>query len=615
MILTNAVKDFETNVNLESKQFTIGDTNKVIDLLISQYKYPIRTLVQEYICNAIDASKEKDLNFDVSTIKVELPNHFNKMMFSVRDFGVGLSHDRIHQVFCVMGASTKSKDNNQIGGFGLGAKSALAYTDHFFIASFLDGIRTDYLVRKAPHGGIVLDTLGNEPTTEENGTLIQVKAKDSKDIAKFNQAYDRLTLFWDIKPSCANNKEVKKVKISNILTLSDQEVIGKEYSENLWINLGGVLYAVKGENVAGSNAKTTIVTIPVGAIMPLQTRESLNFEDKKTQAVIEKYCEQASKDLFDHVASFKGKTFKESFDGLSRLSRLVCGSVQLKEVLAILTYKELSFDIPVKTYTRKAERYSSYGRSKRTANIKTSTGKELDLSDISSIMEMDVTPKNVRLHSFLASNDYAIEIEDPKHLELIKQVKSVKKLSDVVYTVEPKVKTETKSKVFAKIGKSAYDTWINIDEMDSKSCYAIDYADRRLLEAVEHLGYTVYTVKQVYVKRLQSAGIPTLSEVVGQLQIDKKQLAISKASKKFYDCGLSDSAKHLKELITDKHKVEFFDMILNRKGFHEILFNQVDNDDYKRALKRLYKLSQVDVSYKDKNSDKLRKFIKAMRGE
>jgi WD40 repeat protein len=615
MILTNAVKDFETNVNLESKQFTIGDTNKVIDLLISQYKYPIRTLVQEYICNAIDASKEKDLNFDVSTIKVELPNHFNKMMFSVRDFGVGLSHDRIHQVFCVMGASTKSKDNNQIGGFGLGAKSALAYTDHFFIASFLDGIRTDYLVRKAPHGGIVLDTLGNEPTTEENGTLIQVKAKDSKDIAKFNQAYDRLTLFWDIKPSCANNKEVKKVKISNILTLSDQEVIGKEYSENLWINLGGVLYAVKGENVAGSNAKTTIVTIPVGAIMPLQTRESLNFEDKKTQAVIEKYCLQASKDLFDHVASFKGKTFKESFDGLSKLSRLVTGNVQLKEVLAVLTYKELSFDIPVKTYTRKAERYSSYGRSKRTANIKTSTGKELDLSDISSIMEMDVTPKNVRLHSFLASNDYAIEIEDPKHLELIKQVKSVKKLSDVVYTVEPKVKTETKSKVFAKIGKSAYDTWINIDEMDSKSCYAIDYADRRLLEAVEHLGYTVYTVKQVYVKRLQSAGIPTLSEVVGQLQVDKKQLAISKACLKIKSHNLTDNASYLKEVVNDKHKVEFFSMILNRKGFHEILFNQVDNDDYKRALKRLYKLSQVDVSYKDKNSDKLRKFIKAMRGE
>lgn len=615
MILTNAVKDFETNVNLESKQFTIGDTNKVIDLLISQYKYPIRTLVQEYICNAIDASREKDLNFDVSTIKVELPNHFNKMMFSVRDFGVGLSHDRIHQVFCVMGASTKSRDNNQIGGFGLGAKSALAYTDHFFIASFLDGIRTGYLVRKAPHGGIVLDTLGSEPTIEENGTLIQVKAKDSNDIAKFNQAYERLTLFWDVKPSCANNKEVKKVKISNILTLSDQEVIGKEYNENLWINLGGVLYAVKGEKVAGSNAKTTIVTIPVGAIMPLQTRESLNFEDKKTQAVIEKYCEQASKDLTDHIASFKGKTFEESFDGLSRLSRLVCGSVQLKEVLAILTYNGLSFDIPVKTYTRKAERYSSYGRSKRTANIKTSTGKDLGLSDISSIMEMDVTPKNVRLHSYLASNDYAIEIEDPKHLELIKQVKPIKKLSDVAYTVAPKVKTETKSKVFAKIDRSAYEAWVNIDEMDDKSCYAIDHADGYSMEAAKYLGFKVYTVKQVYVKRLQSAGIPTLKEIVGQLVIDKKQLAISKASKKFYDCGLSDSARHLKEVITDKHKVEFFEMIINRKGFHEILFNQVDNDDYKRALKRLYKLSQVNVSYKDKNSDKLRKFIKAMRGE
>jgi hypothetical protein len=610
MILTNAVKDFETNVNLESKQFTIGDTNKVIDLLISQYKYPIRTLVQEYICNAIDASKEKDLNFDISTIKVELPNHFNKMMFSVRDFGIGLSHDRIHQVFCVMGASTKSKDNNQIGGFGLGAKSALAYTDHFFIASFLEGIRTDYLVRKAPHGGIVLDTLGSEPTTEKNGTLIQVKAKDNNDISKFNDAYSRLTEFWDVKPKCAHNKDVKKTKISDILTLSDHEVTGKEYSEGTWVDLGGVLYSVK-QRLDQSRARTTIVKIPVGAVMPLQTRESLNLEDKTTKDIIQEFMLQASADIKTYKKQFEGKTFAESFDSLNKISNLISGVVSLKEFTARLDYNGLNFEIDNLVHSRKKQN-RTYGSSPKLANIKTSSSAFLYSKDINSIVNMDVNPKKSRLHYHLNFSDKVIEVTNPEMLKVLESYKQVKKLSEVPFEQATKKRAETVNKVMAKLGNHGVEHWMKLDDLSVKGCYATNHVDSMDYSAAIHLGYTVYVVKQCYVKRLQSANLPSVGEVIKTLNVSSEQLAMSKACRMFPEIG--SIVKKLQPVLKNKNMLKVVKLILNVKEFHGLLFDTVSDKEYKRALKIAYKLNSIKLRNVYKSSDVLKMYLKTMRG-
>jgi hypothetical protein len=610
MILTNAVKDFETNVNLESKQFTIGDTNKVIDLLISQYKYPIRTLVQEYICNAIDASREKIINFDISTIKVELPNHFNKMMFSVRDFGIGLSHDRIHQVFCVMGASTKSKDNNQIGGFGLGAKSALAYTDHFFIASFLEGIRTDYLVRKAPHGGIVLDTLGSEPTIEKNGTLIQVKAKDNNDISKFNDAYSRLTEFWDVKPKCAHNKDVKKTKISDILTLSDHEVTGKEYNESTWVDLGGVLYSVK-QRLDQSRARTTIVKIPVGAVMPLQTRESLNLEDKTTKDIIQEYIIQANADIKTYKKQFEGKTFAESFDSLNKISNLISGVVSLKEFTARLDYDGLNFEIDNLVHSRKRQN-RTYGSSHNLANIKTSSSAFLYSKDINSILNMDVNPKKSRLHYHLNFSDKVIEVTNPEMLKVLESYKQVKKLSEVPFEQATKKRAETVNKVMAKTGNHGVEHWMKLDDLSVKACYATNHVDSMDHSAAIHLGYTVYVVKQCYVKRLQSANIPSVGEVIKTLNVSSEQLAMSKACRMFPEIG--SIVKKLQPVLKNKNMLKVVKLILNVKEFHGLLFDTVSDKEYKRALKIAYKLNSIKLRNVYKSSDVLKMYLKTMRG-
>ena len=68
-------------------------------------------------------------------------------MFSVRDYGVGLSKDDVFNLYSSYGKSTKRDSNDQIGCLGLGSKSPLAYTDSYSVVSFFDGMRYEYIVQ------------------------------------------------------------------------------------------------------------------------------------------------------------------------------------------------------------------------------------------------------------------------------------------------------------------------------------------------------------------------------------------------------------------------------------------------------------------------------------
>src|SRR5574343_369620 len=105
-----------------------------MEILSTLYKYPIRTVCQEYICNARDAMREAG-TFGKMPMKISVPNNFSPV-FKVRDYGVGLSPDRVRNVFVNYGSSTKRNTNTQTGGFGIGAKSAFAITDSFVVVSF-----------------------------------------------------------------------------------------------------------------------------------------------------------------------------------------------------------------------------------------------------------------------------------------------------------------------------------------------------------------------------------------------------------------------------------------------------------------------------------------------
>ena len=186
---------FESNVQMKSKSFGIGDVSAIIDILRNRmYSRPIQTLVQEYICNARDAMIEAGTN-KTHKLSIIAPTKL-ACEFRVRDFGVGLSEERVQNVFTMYGASTKRNTNGQIGGYGLGAKSAWAYTDSFTVVSYYEGTKTTYLCHVGRDNIGSMDILNQESTTQKNGVEIIVTVKPA-DVDSFQIAVRRCIMFWD----------------------------------------------------------------------------------------------------------------------------------------------------------------------------------------------------------------------------------------------------------------------------------------------------------------------------------------------------------------------------------------------------------------------------------
>lgn len=270
----------------ESHAFTIGDSSIVIDILRNRlYARPVQTIVQEYISNAIDANRESGR--PVSDIVVQAPTEMEPV-FRVRDRGPGLSPERIRDVFTKYGSSTKRNTNTQIGGFGIGAKSAWAYSPMFTVHTFHDGRKSTYLAHLGDSSSGSFERVRETTTTEENGVEVEIPVQ-KKDIRAFHAAIARMTKFrrgdkptvLPVPPEYAGHYAAIRV----IYGLGDLVVIERpaEYTlerQESSIVIDGVPYPVSNETLfdAGFPQPTSgiwLVHAENGAVEVSASRESL----------------------------------------------------------------------------------------------------------------------------------------------------------------------------------------------------------------------------------------------------------------------------------------------------------------------------------------------------
>lgn len=191
----------ETNSEFISKEATVADPVVMFALLTKLYNDITRIIVQEYIANARDAHREK--NIPDRPIEITLPTLLHKAV-SYRDFGPGISPERIENVFINLGTSTKRGDNLQTGGFGIGAKCVFAYTDSLSIDTYIGGIHRVYEFMSGDNGIPKIILINEEETTEEDGTKITIWLKNSQDVLSVSSNVYKLTQFWDVRPIIVN---------------------------------------------------------------------------------------------------------------------------------------------------------------------------------------------------------------------------------------------------------------------------------------------------------------------------------------------------------------------------------------------------------------------------
>ena len=145
------------------------------DILSTLYANPERSVMREYIANAIDSHK---LAGTTAPVKVTLPTPLSPTLV-VQDFGDGLDMDGLRNTFFKYVASTKTDDDNQIGALGIGAKSAFALTKSWTVTNVHQGVKFVIASVNDPYGPPKQSVIVNgEPTDEPSGITVSIPISD-----------------------------------------------------------------------------------------------------------------------------------------------------------------------------------------------------------------------------------------------------------------------------------------------------------------------------------------------------------------------------------------------------------------------------------------------------
>lgn len=265
------------------------------------YSNPIGTIVREITSNAFDSHIEANVNKPV-LIKLTKDKHTELHYISFIDFGVGMSPERVNSVYSVYMKSTKNSDNTQIGGFGLGGKTPLAYRRYikgldeydnsFNVITIHNGIKYYYLVHEGENEPMVT-LFHTEETTEHNGTEVKIQVLQN-DINKFVREL-KLQLFYfeNIVFEGFNdyNYNLNDYQILNAKTFLYRD---NTYSRNIHICLGRVAYPID-FNALGLNTYEyevpVAIKLNIGDIEVTPSRESLKYTEATVKFLKEKIGE------------------------------------------------------------------------------------------------------------------------------------------------------------------------------------------------------------------------------------------------------------------------------------------------------------------------------------
>ncbi len=182
----------------EIGEFRIRNSAKAFNILSSGlYANKIRAIIRELSCNAVDshvAAGRQETPFDV-----HLPNQLEPW-FAIRDYGTGLSHEQVTQIYTTYFESTKTNSNDFIGALGLGSKSPFSYTDNFTVTAIKDGVKGIYSAFINEAGVPSIALMATEETVEPAGVEVKFSVNDRYDFNKFVEEARTVYTYFTLRP-------------------------------------------------------------------------------------------------------------------------------------------------------------------------------------------------------------------------------------------------------------------------------------------------------------------------------------------------------------------------------------------------------------------------------
>lgn len=301
----------------------------------TQYSDPISAVVREVTSNCFDAHREARVD---KNIKIEISDRYTDDRYiSFRDYGIGLTVDRVNNIYRKFFSSTKRDTNEQIGAFGLGSKSPLGYTEMFevitsprkpclrgtvkqrggvepicmwFEKDHIDevfrAVKYHYIIREGKNSPSI-SLVNTSVTNEEFGTEVVIPIHNSTDWKAFVKACkEQLAYFSDITfsgPFNANlNEKYDIIEGENFRYIPDGRA-----PDTMHLVLGEVYYPIDHDIMDWSNEYSwkaskydvgIALKFDIGELDVVWNRENIEYNEAQKK-IIQKRADAAFEELKD----------------------------------------------------------------------------------------------------------------------------------------------------------------------------------------------------------------------------------------------------------------------------------------------------------------------------
>lgn len=273
--------------------FTIAFNSKMASILSNGlYSDKIQSIIREISANAVDSHVAAGRNDQ--PIEVHLPTTWEPW-FHVRDFGIGLDHDQVVNIYTCYGASTKTNSNDFVGQLGLGSKSPFSYVDAFDVTARKAGVERQYSMYKSEDGMPSMALLGERPTTEPNGVTVKLPVKQ-EDMRRFSEKAAEVFAWYRVKPSMTGKNidiPVFETAYQGTGWMIRKRGYGLGSSGRAVVVMGNVAYPIDAGSLPNLTiAQKAILEMPItlqfhiGDVEVAASREGLGYDNRTITNVI-----------------------------------------------------------------------------------------------------------------------------------------------------------------------------------------------------------------------------------------------------------------------------------------------------------------------------------------
>ena len=282
-------KQKEANVLFEGEtQQSIGmtldlDSAQILMQMLSKnlYSDSIGSTIRETASNALDSHRRAGVDKPIVVSLEEVNGNYE---FSVEDFGLGLDADDVENIISKYGKSTKRMSNAELGMFGLGFKSPLAYSSTFYFVARKNGIERKYMMYEGEDVNTI-DLLYESETTEGNGVKVIVPVKYSDYYSFKTKSKEQLAYFQNVYfnvPDIDNSFKILRTEHYQLSNISTDGF--------LHICLDNVYYPIDFAKLGISS-----ISFPVGlrfnlsdGLFPTPNREAIRYTEESKKVILDK---------------------------------------------------------------------------------------------------------------------------------------------------------------------------------------------------------------------------------------------------------------------------------------------------------------------------------------